>query len=78
LIPYPHAAEDHQTRNAEIFAQCGASRLLPEATLNDQILAHEVESILLRPDTAATMRAAAQKAATPDAARIIADVLIGK
>ena len=78
LIPYPHAAEDHQTRNAEIFAQCGASRLLPEATLNDQILAREVESILLRPDTAATMRAAAQKAATPDAARIIADVLTGK
>jgi UDP-N-acetylglucosamine--N-acetylmuramyl-(pentapeptide) pyrophosphoryl-undecaprenol N-acetylglucosamine transferase len=75
LIPYPHAAEDHQTRNAEIFAQCGASRLLPEATLNDQILAREVESILLHPDTAAAMRAAAQKAATPGAARAIADVI---
>lgn len=75
LIPYPHAAEDHQTRNAEIFATCGASRLLPEATLNDQILAREVESILLHPGTAAKMQAAAKKAASPDAAATIARVL---
>lgn len=75
LIPYPHAAEDHQTRNAEIFASSGASRLLPETTLNDQILAREVESILLHPDTAAKMQAAAKKAATPDAAATIARVL---
>jgi len=78
LIPYPHAAEDHQTRNAEIFARSGAARLLPEGTLNDQSLAREVESILLHPDVAATMKAAALKAATPDAARTIADVLTGK
>ena len=78
LIPYPHAAEDHQTRNAEIFSNSGAARLLPEGTLNDQILAREVESILLHPDVAATMKAAALKAATPDAARTIADVLTGK
>jgi UDP-N-acetylglucosamine--N-acetylmuramyl-(pentapeptide) pyrophosphoryl-undecaprenol N-acetylglucosamine transferase len=25
LVPYPHAAEDHQTRNAEIFDKAGAA-----------------------------------------------------
>ncbi|MFQ3578427.1 MAG: UDP-N-acetylglucosamine--N-acetylmuramyl-(pentapeptide) pyrophosphoryl-undecaprenol N-acetylglucosamine transferase [Verrucomicrobiia bacterium] len=31
LIPYPHAAEDHQTRNAEIFVSRGAAVCLAEA-----------------------------------------------
>ena len=30
LIPLPTAAEDHQTRNAEIFANAGAALLLPQ------------------------------------------------
>ena len=25
LVPYPHAAEDHQTRNARIFDKAGAA-----------------------------------------------------
>jgi UDP-N-acetylglucosamine--N-acetylmuramyl-(pentapeptide) pyrophosphoryl-undecaprenol N-acetylglucosamine transferase len=31
LIPYPHAAENHQALNAEIFARAGAAKVLTEA-----------------------------------------------
>jgi len=30
LVPYPHAADDHQRRNAEVFAAAGACRVLDE------------------------------------------------
>jgi UDP-N-acetylglucosamine--N-acetylmuramyl-(pentapeptide) pyrophosphoryl-undecaprenol N-acetylglucosamine transferase len=33
LIPYPFAAEDHQTVNARVFESAGAARLLPQASL---------------------------------------------
>jgi UDP-N-acetylglucosamine--N-acetylmuramyl-(pentapeptide) pyrophosphoryl-undecaprenol N-acetylglucosamine transferase len=75
LVPYPYAAEDHQTKNAEIFARTGASRLLPEASLNDQVLAREVASILLDPATSAAMKKAAKAMATPDAAAQIAALI---
>ena len=75
LVPYPHAADDHQTRNAEIFAQAGAARLLPEAGLNDQTLARAVESVLLDANAAQRMKSAALALARPDAAAAIARLL---
>src|SRR5690606_38555811 len=30
LVPYPHAVDDHQTRNAEALVAAGAARLVPE------------------------------------------------
>ncbi len=78
LIPYPHAAEDHQTRNAEIFAQAGAAKRLPEATLNAQVLGQEVSAILQTPSIAQAMKTAAKKLATPDAAAQIATLITGQ
>ncbi len=75
LVPYPHAADDHQTRNAEIFAQAGAARLMPESGLNDQTLARAVESILLDETAAHTMSTAALALARPNAASEIAALL---
>ncbi len=75
LVPYPHAADDHQTKNAEIFAQAGAARLLPESGLNDQTLARAVETLLLDDSAAGAMRRAAQSLANPNAAAEIAALL---
>lgn len=75
LIPYPHAAEDHQTRNAEIFAQSGAARLLPESSLNAQVLGDEVRRVLQNDQIALAMKIAATKMATPDAAAQIASLI---
>jgi UDP-N-acetylglucosamine--N-acetylmuramyl-(pentapeptide) pyrophosphoryl-undecaprenol N-acetylglucosamine transferase len=30
LVPYPHAVDDHQTRNAEVLVDAGAARLVAE------------------------------------------------
>jgi UDP-N-acetylglucosamine--N-acetylmuramyl-(pentapeptide) pyrophosphoryl-undecaprenol N-acetylglucosamine transferase len=30
LVPYPHAVDDHQTRNAEVLVEAGAARLVAE------------------------------------------------
>lgn len=35
LIPFPHAAHDHQTFNARIFQDATASIMIPESSLND-------------------------------------------
>lgn len=34
LVPYPHAAEDHQAANARAFEQAGAAVVLPDARLD--------------------------------------------
>lgn len=49
LVPYPYAAEDHQTRNAEIFDKVGAARLMRESDLNADTLADAVRSIFNDP-----------------------------
>jgi UDP-N-acetylglucosamine--N-acetylmuramyl-(pentapeptide) pyrophosphoryl-undecaprenol N-acetylglucosamine transferase len=76
LIPYPHAAEDHQTRNAEIFDKAGAARLLPEKDLNADILADAVRAILQQPKKADEMKRAAIKLAVRNSAEKIAELLI--
>ncbi len=75
LVPYPHAADDHQTRNAEIFAQAGSARLMPESGLNDQTLARTVETILLDENATDAMKTAARSQARPNAASEIAALL---
>lgn len=39
LVPYPFAAEDHQTRNAEAFTKPGAAILLSQTNLTGEVLA---------------------------------------
>ncbi|HVF72166.1 MAG TPA: undecaprenyldiphospho-muramoylpentapeptide beta-N-acetylglucosaminyltransferase [Chthoniobacterales bacterium] len=46
LIPFPYAAEDHQTRNAEIFVRAGAAVLLKEADLTAELLAQKVRELI--------------------------------
>ncbi len=76
LVPYPFAAEDHQTRNAEIFDAAGAARMLPEKELNADILASEVSGILTNPKKSEAMKRAANKLAVRNAAEKIADMIV--
>ena len=75
LIPYPFAADDHQTRNAEVFAKTGAARLLSEKGLNAEILADTVREILTNGKKADEMKRAANKLAVRDAAEKIATLI---
>jgi UDP-N-acetylglucosamine--N-acetylmuramyl-(pentapeptide) pyrophosphoryl-undecaprenol N-acetylglucosamine transferase len=72
LVPYPYAAGDHQTRNAEALVQAGAAVMLPEKGLTGVVLAQTLSAIALDPFRRAEMgrRAAAQ--GRPGAARDVA------
>ncbi len=68
LVPYPYAADDHQTRNAEVFSEAGASILVQERDLDAAKLAVMATSILQDLPTYKRMTKAAHALAIPDAA----------
>lgn len=76
LVPYPHAAGDHQTRNAESLERSGAAVMVPESAL---MTAGDVVLDLLRSsERRRRMSAASAAQARPDAARVMAtEILAG-
>lgn len=68
LVPFPYAADDHQTRNAEVFSEAGASILIQERDLDAVKLADLATSILQDLPTYKRMAKAARALAIPDAA----------
>jgi UDP-N-acetylglucosamine--N-acetylmuramyl-(pentapeptide) pyrophosphoryl-undecaprenol N-acetylglucosamine transferase len=68
LVPYPYAADDHQTRNAEVFDAAGAGKLIQERDLDAEKLAALSTSILQDLPTYKRMAKAARALAVPDAA----------
>jgi len=68
LVPFPYAADDHQTKNAEVFSQAGAATLIQERDLDAEKLASLASTILLDLPTRERMAQAAHALAIPDAA----------
>ena len=60
LIPYPAAADDHQSYNARIFEQAGAARILVESKTTPEILHQVVAEILTNIDLRYRMAEAAR------------------
>ena len=76
LIPFAAAADDHQTRNAEVMVKAGAAAMMPETDLETPGKLLDMLSRLLgAPDTLAAMSRAARTQAHPHAAERIADRL---
>ncbi len=75
LVPYPHAAADHQTLNARTIADAGAAVLIPDAEAKGR-LGTEIREILAHPERRAAMAVAARSLALPNAARTIADAVV--
>ena len=73
LVPYAAAAADHQTANARALVQAGGAILVPEARLDADTLASQIETVLARPADAAQMAANAASQGRPDAAEMLAD-----
>jgi UDP-N-acetylglucosamine--N-acetylmuramyl-(pentapeptide) pyrophosphoryl-undecaprenol N-acetylglucosamine transferase len=72
LVPYPHAAADHQTANARWMADRGAAVVVPDAELDASRLRREVDTLLADRPRLAAMAAASAGLARPDAAQAIA------
>jgi UDP-N-acetylglucosamine--N-acetylmuramyl-(pentapeptide) pyrophosphoryl-undecaprenol N-acetylglucosamine transferase len=77
LVPYPHATAGHQSANAAWMVEAGAATVLPDAELSAERLAGEVAGLLGDEARLAAMSAASSALAKPDAARRIADVVLG-
>ena len=75
LVPYPHAADDHQTFNARCFEEAGASVLVPESSVNAADLSEVVDQILGNPSRLEGMRKGAESMSITNAAERICDVL---
>ena len=73
LIPYPFAAEDHQTYNAEVFTDAGAAVMFPQDQLTTEQLQSTVDQWLAQPETLETMATKAQELAIADSATQLAD-----
>ena len=71
LVPFPHAVDDHQTRNARFLAERGAAVVIPQHELTperlSQFLAEFTREKLL------AMAQAARGAGKPDATRAVAE-----
>jgi len=72
LVPYPHAAADHQTSNAAWMAQAGAAVVVDDAKLDGARLRAAVDGLLDDPARLRAMAAASAGLARVDAAREIA------
>src|SRR5439155_10367614 len=46
LIPFPYAADDHQTRNAEIFIRAGGDILVTESQISGGLLTHKIKELI--------------------------------
>ena len=75
LVPFPFAADDHQTRNAEAMQRAGASRLVPDAEFTGEILFNAVLEAASAEGRLEAMGAAARSLARPGAAARAADIL---
>jgi UDP-N-acetylglucosamine--N-acetylmuramyl-(pentapeptide) pyrophosphoryl-undecaprenol N-acetylglucosamine transferase len=76
LIPLPTAAADHQTHNARVLAEAGASHQLSQAELTPQALAQAVERLLSEDATREAMAKRAKARGKPEAAREIVSNLL--
>jgi UDP-N-acetylglucosamine--N-acetylmuramyl-(pentapeptide) pyrophosphoryl-undecaprenol N-acetylglucosamine transferase len=74
FVPYPHAVDDHQTRNAEYLVERGAALLLSETGLSAEQLATGLDDLLADRNRLIDMAQRARAAAVPDSAARVAQI----
>jgi UDP-N-acetylglucosamine--N-acetylmuramyl-(pentapeptide) pyrophosphoryl-undecaprenol N-acetylglucosamine transferase len=76
LVPYPFAADDHQTHNARAFSDHGAAVLIQQADLPVQKVHDFVHGTALVPEARTAMETAMRALARPTAAEDIAHTIL--
>jgi len=78
LVPFPGAADDHQLRNAEVFAAAGAATLRVQAA--DELMAgfllNDLSGLLLNSGRRAEMGSKVRELAHPNAAQEIGAMIV--
>jgi UDP-N-acetylglucosamine--N-acetylmuramyl-(pentapeptide) pyrophosphoryl-undecaprenol N-acetylglucosamine transferase len=70
LVPFPHAVDDHQTRNAQFLSERGAAVLVPQHEFTPQRLAALLRAFTR--DALVDMARQARAVAKPDATQAVA------
>ena len=75
LIPYPHAAQDHQVKNAQEMVEAGAAEMILDGELTGAKLARVIVSLLQNPRRLREMSSNAFRMARFDASEKLASSL---
>jgi UDP-N-acetylglucosamine--N-acetylmuramyl-(pentapeptide) pyrophosphoryl-undecaprenol N-acetylglucosamine transferase len=76
LVPFPHATDDHQGRNAEALARAGAAVCMRQERADAASLAAEIGRLLADAVARRAMADAARRRGRPDAAQQVARELL--
>lgn len=76
LVPFPHAADDHQTFNAKLLADKGAAILIADKDLTGKLLKETIQNLMANPEKLKAMGMAFKQLAMPDADKIIATAIL--
>jgi UDP-N-acetylglucosamine--N-acetylmuramyl-(pentapeptide) pyrophosphoryl-undecaprenol N-acetylglucosamine transferase len=74
FVPFPRAADDHQTKNAQALAQANAAVLIPQSELTPEKLSAEITRLFSDRAQLTRMSEAARRLAHADAAARIAQI----
>lgn len=78
LIPYPQAADDHQTKNAQALVDIGAAEILPQASLSPESLTALIKSLKGNAEKILQLEQNIKKFHKPNAAYEIAKTMISE
>ena len=76
LVPFPHAADDHQLHNARAFEQTGAAQLLEQKDATSEKVTELLIDLMENTATRITMQPALAQWHAPQAAEQIAEVIL--
>jgi len=76
LIPFPHAADDHQTYNAKALEEQGAAVMIKDNELTGQVLKETLENLIKNKDRLDQMAEILKQFAMPDADEKIANHIL--
>jgi UDP-N-acetylglucosamine--N-acetylmuramyl-(pentapeptide) pyrophosphoryl-undecaprenol N-acetylglucosamine transferase len=76
LIPYPFAADDHQTANAMALANAGGAWAVPQDEFTPEYLSARLEELFAHPEILAAAAAGSREAGFDRAAACLADLVL--
>lgn len=75
LVPFPAAADDHQSANARVLESAGSARMIEQHRLSPAELVENICALLAQPDTLAKMEQNVRAFSRPDSAARIANLI---
>ena len=72
LVPFPHAVDDHQSKNAEFLVEAGAAEMMAETDCTPERLATSLARLFANRPGLVSMAGAARSVAIPDSAERVA------